>query len=292
MINDYLKDKIATIERTLDLQIPLIDSPYSLLYQAARYSLLGGGKRLRPVLVLATAEALGANENEALTAACALEMIHTYSLIHDDLPCMDDDDFRRGRPSLHKAYNEGHAVLTGDYLLTKAFDIIASDPHLSADKKVALIRQISKGSGCQGMIAGQVMDLEAEGKQIDIHLLQTIHHYKTGALIEASILCGGIAGGATHDEMNILESFGKDLGLAFQIVDDVLDVTSAKAKRGSMKGSDEANGKTTYVTLIGVENAKQKADDLLEQAINSLKGSRFEHSVLEKLATCLVKREK
>lgn len=289
---EYLQAKIHLIEERLDSFVPMSDTPYSLLYKAARYSLLGGGKRLRPVLTLATAEALGANEEQALSAACALEMVHVYSLIHDDLPCMDDDDFRRGKPSLHKAFNEGHAVLTGDYLLTRAFEVVANDPHLSADKKVRLIQQIASGAGCNGMIAGQVMDLDAEGKCIDLQMLQTIHHYKTGALIESSILCGAIVGEATVKEFDALRAFGRDLGLAFQIIDDVLDVTSGSAKRGSVNASDEVNGKTTYVTLLGVEPSQKRAEELFDRALSHLAGTRLENSRLNEIAVSLVKRDK
>lgn len=289
---EYLQAKIDLIEERLDTFVPLAKTPYSLLYKAARYSLLGGGKRLRPVLTLATAEALGVKEEQALTAACALEMVHAYSLIHDDLPCMDDDDFRRGKPSLHKAFNEGHAVLTGDYLLTRAFEVVANDPHLSAEKRVRLIQQIAKGAGCNGMIAGQVMDLDAEGKPIDLQTLQTIHHYKTGALIEASILCGAIIGDAADKEYEALRSFGKDLGLAFQIIDDVLDVTSGAAKRGSVSASDQVNGKTTYVTLLGVEPSQKRAEELFNQALSHLAGTRLENSRLNEIAVYFVKRDR
>lgn len=291
-IDDYLQAKRDTIEKALDTFVSVKDVTHSQLYQAARYSLLGGGKRLRPILALAAAEAYGAPEQYALSTACALEMIHTYSLIHDDLPCMDNDDFRRGKPSLHKAYNEGHAVLTGDYLLTKAFEVVSDDPHLDPLKKIELIQQLSKGSGCQGMVAGQVLDIEAEGKLIDLASLQRIHHYKTGALIQTSILCGAIIGNATIKERECLSAFGKEIGLAFQIVDDLLDVISIQEKRGGHVASDSANKKTTYVTLLGVDGSKQAAEGLLQSALGHLESSGLNFNNLRQIALRLVRRQK
>jgi geranylgeranyl diphosphate synthase type II len=290
-IDAYLKSKTLLVEEKLNSLIPQKQTAFASLYQAARYSLLGNGKRLRPILTIATVEVFGKSSNEALTAACALEMIHTYSLIHDDLPCMDDDDFRRGKPSLHKAFNEGHAVLTGDYLLTYAFEVIADDPILTVQQKTALISLIAKYSGCQGMIAGQVMDIQAEGKAIDLECLKQIHQYKTGALINASILAGGIIGEASNEELEIFHNFGNDIGLAFQIVDDVLDVTASEVKHGKAIASDAVNNKTTYVTLLGIEEANKTADELYERAISHLNKLKKDSSLLKALAKCLVHRQ-
>jgi geranylgeranyl diphosphate synthase, type II len=290
-IDTYLKTKKAVVEQKLDLLVQEKETPYNSLYTAARYSLLAGGKRLRPILAMATAEIFGKPDHSALSAACALEMIHTYSLIHDDLPCMDDDDFRRGKPSLHKAFGEGHAVLTGDYLLTYAFEVIANDAHLHPQQKVALISLISKNSGCQGMIAGQVMDIHAEGKNIDLESLKTIHRYKTGALINASILTGAIIGEASPVEFQLLNDFGCDVGLAFQIVDDILDVTCSEVKHGKKTASDSSNNKTTYVTVLGIDEASTTADALCKRAIGHLDQLNQDTSILKDLAKCLVYRE-
>lgn len=290
-IETYLKTKAALVEQKLNALIPEKETDYDSLYKAARYSLLAGGKRLRPILTIATAETFGKSENTTLSAACAIEMIHTYSLIHDDLPCMDDDDFRRGKPSLHKAFGEGHAVLTGDYLLTYAFEVVANDPFLHATQKVALISLIAKNSGCQGMIAGQVMDIQAEGKSLSIESLKQIHRYKTGALINASILTGAIIAEASPAEFQLLNDFGHDIGLAFQIVDDVIDVTCSEVKHGKKLASDAANDKTTYVTLLGIEKARQTADSLYLRSLSHLDGLKQDTSILKALAKCLVHRE-
>lgn len=290
-INSYLQAKKTLIEQKLDLLVPEKETPFNSLYQAARYSLLAGGKRLRPILAIATAEIFGKPDHSTLSPACALEMIHTYSLIHDDLPCMDNDDFRRGKPSLHKAFGEGHAVLTGDYLLTYAFEVIANDPNLSPQQKISLVSLVTKNCGCQGMIAGQVMDIQAEGKGIDLEILKQIHRYKTGALINASILSGAIVGEASPYEFQILNDFGMDIGIAFQIIDDVIDVTSSVAKHGKKIASDAANQKTTYVTLLGIEQARQTAENLYQSSISHLDKLKHDSSILKELAKCLVFRE-
>lgn len=264
--NEYLKQKVAFIDSHLSKLIPKEEIPYKNLFEAARYSLLAGGKRLRPILLLASAEALGADLERAISAASAVELVHTYSLIHDDLPCMDDDDFRRGKPSLHKAFSEAHAVLTGDYLLSYAFELLSSDPLLRADQKVELIAMLAKGCGGKGMIAGQVMDIEAEGKNIDQNVLQNIHRHKTGALITASVTMGGIIADADQEQLNDLSSYGDAIGLAFQIMDDVLDVKASWQKHGSTISSDMVNNKTTYVTVMGLEKAESLAKEITEGA--------------------------
>jgi geranylgeranyl diphosphate synthase type II len=286
----YLKDKALLIEDKLDALVPEKEEAFGMLFKAARYSLLGAGKRLRPVLTIATTETFGKPGEAALSAACALEMIHTYSLIHDDLPCMDNDDFRRGKPSSHKAFGEGHAVLTGDYLLTYAFEVVVNDPHLSAQQKVALIGLFAKNSGGHGMIGGQIMDIQSEGKEIGIDLLKHIHRYKTGALINASILAGGIIGEASPGELQLLNDFGQDIGLAFQIVDDVIDVTSSEIKHGKVVASDVANQKTTYVTLLGLEAAQETADVLYDRSLSHLAKIGKDTSILQALAKRLVHR--
>lgn len=290
-ITNYLKAKASLIEERLNTLIPEKEVAYSCLFKAARYSLLGAGKRLRPILTIATAETFNKSSESALSAACAIEMIHTYSLIHDDLPCMDNDDFRRGKPSLHKAFGEAQAVLTGDYLLTYAFEVIVNDSALNAQQKVALISLIAKNSGCQGMIAGQFLDIQAENQTIDLEALKYIHKYKTGALINASILAGGIIANASPKEFQLLNDFGHDLGLAFQIIDDVIDVTSSELKHGKSIASDTVNNKTTYVTLLGVKPARQAAEDLYDRALHHLQAIGIDTALLKALAKRLIYRE-
>ena len=286
----YLKEKSRLIEEELDRLVPELETPYQQLLKAARYSLMGKGKRIRPILALATVEALGGNEKQSLSAACALEMIHTYSMIHDDLPCMDDDDLRRGKPTLHKVFPEGHAVLAGDFLLTASFEILAEDPHLTPNQKIELIRILAKSSGGDGMIGGQIMDLEAEGKQIDFDRLKTIHRFKTGKMITASILFGGILANGSKASLELLEQFGEEIGLAFQIVDDILDVTASEQKHG--KASDQSNGKSTYVSLLGLKKAKEEADALLKSALAKLEALPCDASHLKQLAEFIVQRKR
>lgn len=290
--SDYMQSKNVHIESKLNELIPeKIETPCKQLFQAARYALMSGGKRLRPLLAITTAEAFGMKSEAVLSAACALEMIHTYSLIHDDLPCMDDDDFRRGKPSVHKAFTEGHAVLTGDYLLTYAFEIIARDLHLLPEQKVALINLLAKNSGGEGMIAGQVMDIEAEGRPITVNHLKHIHKHKTGAMITASVACGGIVANASPEQMDLLSRFGNDIGLAFQIIDDVIDVTASFQKHGKAVSSDSINNKSTYVTLLGLEPAKQAAQELLIQSHEKLDRLQIDCKYLRELSKRLVERE-
>lgn len=289
-IDTYFHNQVKSIEATLESLIPEKQTPYSQLFQAARYSLLAGGKRLRPILTIATAETFGSHCQLAIQPACAIEMIHTYSLIHDDLPCMDNDDFRRGKPSLHKAFTEAEAVLAGDYLLTYAFEVVARDAHLTAIQKVDLITLLAKNSGSEGMIAGQVMDIAAENTPVDLEALKHIHNHKTGALITASIEFGGIIGRASQQELNALRNFGNDIGLAFQIIDDVLDVTSPTQKRGQATSSDITNKKSTYVSLMGLNQARDAAHNLLNSGLSHLESIKHDTSTLKAIAHRLVHR--
>jgi len=289
-LDSYLKIIRNQIEDRLSVLVPEPEVACHRLFDAARYSLLGSGKRLRPILTLAVAEMFGASIEKGIDIACAIEMIHTYSLIHDDLPCMDDDDYRRGKPTLHKACGEGHAVLAGDFLLTYAFEVISTAPLLSAEQKIAIISRLAKNSGGEGMIAGQILDIEAEGKQINLDQLNQIHQYKTGALITASIEIGGMIAGATPEQLLNLRQFGQSVGLAFQIIDDLLDVTSSEEKHGKALSSDQINHKVTYVTLLGIEPARQKAEALLTQAHQLLDQLPCDSDRLHDLADCLVHR--
>lgn len=284
-IEEYIQSKAVLVQERLDTLVAEKKVPYNNLLAAARYSLLSGGKRLRPVLALATAEACGADIGQALDPACALEMVHTYSLIHDDLPCMDDDDFRRGKPSLHKAFPESHAILTGDFLLTFAFEVITKAPHLTAQQKIELISLLAKNAGAAGMIGGQVMDIEAEGKSIDIKFLQEMHERKTAALITTAFEFGGIIANVSPQHLDILSHFGREIGLAFQIIDDVIDVTSNK-------NSDVKNKKSTYVTLLGIEKARTEAYNYYNSALEKLKMLPYNTDLLAEIAELLVQRSK
>lgn len=281
-IQSYIASRSELINGELDL-LTSLPGTSKTLYEAARYSLFSGGKRLRPLLAIATAEALGCPPEIAQRPACALELIHTYSMIHDDLPCMDDDDFRRGKPTLHKVYPEGTAVLAGDFLLTLAFETLAQSPKLSADQRIHLIAQLAQAAGGHGMVAGQQLDIETEGQQLTLEELNIIHKGKTGALISAAFQFGGIIASASHDVLANLTQIGQLLGLAFQIIDDVLDVEKGY-------GSDVANAKTTYATLRGVATSKEDAQRLLQQSCALIDALPGDSATLRALAEKLVNR--
>lgn len=291
MIQRYIDERIPMIEAKLSSLVPEMAISHNILYEAARYSLLNGGKRIRPLLALATAESLGAEWQKALTPACALELVHTYSMIHDDLPCMDNDDYRRGKLSLHKQYDEGIATLAGDFLLTHAFQVLACDETLLPLQKVKLIKVLAEKSGGNGMIAGQILDLAAEKNGTDLAGLKNIHLKKTGQLIAASLECGAIAAEAQESVQAQLKEFGEEIGLAFQIIDDVIDVTNSESKHGKKQSSDQINGKATYVTLIGIEASKKLAQEHLESSIALLKSLNLEKSLLSQFAELLVNRK-
>ena len=248
------------------------DSLQGVVYQAMEYSLMAGGKRLRPVLMLEFCRMCGGDVSKYLDIACTIEMIHTFSLIHDDLPCMDNDDYRRGMPSCHKAFPENIALLAGDALNTLAFEVIAKaaiEGRISADKAVMLISVLGNAVGGEGMIGGQVIDLESEGKDISLDTLNTLQEKKTGALIEAACVMGVILGGK-FDKIPAAANYAGALGKAFQIVDDILDVTGSFEELGKPIGSDDEQGKNTYVTLIGLEESKYTADKLTQSALSYL----------------------
>lgn len=275
------------------------DLPESIR-KAMRYSLFAGGKRLRPTLVLEAAECCGLSAKKALKTAAALEMIHTYSLIHDDLPAMDDDDLRRGKPTNHKVFGEAMAILAGDGLLTKAFEAAAenaSDLRLKGKETAELIRLIAYGAGGEGMVGGQVADLAAEGmskkisKAAAAKVLEAVHRRKTGALIVASLDAGAVMAGASESKREALRSYGECIGLAFQIADDVLDVVGDKKKLGK-RGSDRDNDKLTYASLYGVDGARAKARALVEMAHAHLKGFGKKAETLHELADYIITRDK
>lgn len=290
-IKAYLEEKKSVIDNYLNFLIPEKEGPLKTLYAAARYALLGKGKRIRPILTLAVTDMFDVEPSVALTPACSLELIHTYSLIHDDLPCMDNDDFRRGKPTLHKTFPEGLALLTGDFLLTYAFEILSTSSYISSEQKVKLIEILSQRSGSHGMIGGQALDIASLNDDIDLTALQQIHELKTGALMTAAIEFGGILGGAHQTQMDLLTRFGKALGLAFQIIDDVQDVTMSEQKHGKAIPSDVTNKKNTYVSLFGLEKSKQLAFQLCQSAITELQSLPFNSSSLIQLAEFVVLRD-
>jgi geranylgeranyl diphosphate synthase type II len=295
-LDAYLKERAALIERALVQKVAESDGPSSRLFEAMRYSLLAGGKRLRPVLALAACEAVGGNIDAALGFACAIEMIHTYSLVHDDLPCMDDDDLRRGRPTNHKVYGEAMATLAGDGLLTDAFKVIARaafSPSLAVPPAVALetIAELAEAAGSDGMVGGQVIDLLGEGRPMELHELEYLHSKKTGALFVASVCGGARMGGANQPQLKALREYARALGLAFQVIDDLLDVEASTENVGKRTHKDEARGKATYPSLLGVERSRELAIELANKARQALDGFDQRAEPLRMLATFAVERK-
>jgi geranylgeranyl diphosphate synthase type II len=268
---DSLAQVAAIIEKELDKYLPPESTYPAIIYQAMRYSVLGGGKRLRAYLAVKSCEMNGGKAECAYPAACAIEMVHAYSLIHDDLPCMDNDDFRRGKPSNHKVFGEGMAVLAGDALLTRAFEVLCDAPHeLEAATRISMIKELSAAAGCAGMIGGQTIDLQSEGKVLELSELAVLDAAKTGALIKAAARMGGLAAGAGANEMCALTAYAESFGLAFQITDDILDVSGESSRLGKATGSDAKKQKATYVSHYGLEQAKALAQHEVEKACQSL----------------------
>jgi geranylgeranyl diphosphate synthase type II len=265
----YLETTRVRVEKALDGSLGP-ERPDSLR-EAMRYSLLAGGKRLRPILCLAACELAGGEANLAMPTAVALEMIHTMSLIHDDLPAMDNDDLRRGRPTNHKVYGEANAILAGDALLTRAFEMVAlRSPGVPAERLLAVVGELSLASGAPGLVGGQVVDLESEGREVDLDTLEYIHLHKTGALLRACVLSGALIAGASEPLLAALTTYARGIGLAFQIIDDILDVTASSEVLGKTAGKDLAADKTTYPKLLGLEESRRRADDLVAQAKEAL----------------------
>ncbi|UZE95545.1 (2E,6E)-farnesyl diphosphate synthase [Alkalimarinus alittae] len=270
-INNYFTLCQQLIDSTLnDWLAPSTTEPCKL-HSAIRYSVLSGGKRIRPVLVFATTEAFGQSRERALAAACAVELIHAYSLIHDDLPAMDDDDLRRGLPTCHIKYDEATAILAGDALQAMAFEILCDRGEHSAQARLDMIKTLSVASGSLGMVGGQAIDLDSVGQQISLNSLERMHNYKTGALIEASIVLGAQSTGLDNPKtLHPLQQYARAIGLAFQVQDDILDVTSNTETLGKTQGADEARNKPTYPSLLGLEGAQQKAQALHQSALTAL----------------------
>lgn len=281
------------IDRALDDCLPRGTGDPALIFEAVRYSVSAGGKRLRPILCMAAAEAVGGETEAVLPAACALEMIHTYSLIHDDLPAMDNDDFRRGKPTSHKVFGEGIAILAGDALLTEAFRLLGDRvrmPDVPPERTLQVVREIAEAAGFFGMVGGQVKDLLAEGEKVDLQTLYVIHRLKTGALILASLRAGAILAGAEEASLAPLSDYGRRIGLAFQIVDDILNVEGDPALLGKGTGSDAARGKVTFPALMGVEASRARAEELIREALASLKAFDERAAPLRAIARHILER--
>jgi geranylgeranyl diphosphate synthase type II len=290
-LNNFLATRTEAVNRALDQFLPSEKTKPATIHKAMRYSLFAGGKRMRPAVLLAAAAACGGSEKDALPLACAVECIHTYSLVHDDLPCMDDDDLRRGRPTSHKVYGEGIAVLAGDALLTIAFEILAQAPATSRYKTAALIHELANAAGSKWLIAGQVMDLEGEGKKVTAAQLKFIHQAKTAALLTSAIRLGAMSANATPARLQNLTDFGQALGLAFQVIDDILDVTQSTEKLGKTAGKDVAATKATYPAIFGLEHSREEAKRLTEAAREALKPFGEKGARLREMADYLLARE-
>lgn len=292
--NLFKKEYADLIDQMMAQLLPDKETYPSIIHEAMQYSLFAGGKRFRPILCLCAAEAVGGTKELVLPAACALELVHTYSLIHDDLPGMDNDDYRRGKLTNHKVYGEAIAILAGDGLLTLAFEWIAdmaTKEQIPAENILAAIRELAAVSGVMGMVGGQVADVISENKTPTKELLEYIHAHKTGALIKGSVLIGGILAGADEKEKQILTIYGENLGLAYQITDDILDIVGDEAKIGKPVGSDKRNNKATFPSLYGLENSYKMAELAIDRALAAIKDLKGDIKKLEYLAQSLIDRE-
>lgn len=278
-----IQNELASLIKQLEIPASLKDS--------MDYSLQAGGKRIRPILLLAVVHELGGSHPDAIKVAAAIEMIHTYSLIHDDLPSMDNDDLRRGMPTNHKVYGEAVAILAGDALLTYSFGVVARLQHVSSDDKIRLIDLMSVSAGAEGMVGGQVLDIEGEEKKLSLEELEQVHRLKTGALLTYSILAGAILGGATPEQILEFSKFGEHIGLAFQIQDDILDVTGTSQELGKTAGKDESSEKSTYPGLLTLPKAKEKLDYHASEALSAIRSLGGNMQLLEELTALIVKRK-
>ena len=291
--SQYLSEGKKLIDERMLSFLPQGKAYPESIHEAMRYSLLAGGKRLRPVLVMAAAEAVGGDRNTILPFAIAAELIHTYTLIHDDLPALDNDDLRRGKPTNHKVFGEAIAILAGDALLTQAFIIMTRAAGMETVPPECILKathEMAGALGSTGMIGGQVVDLESEGKRVNSETLEYIHIYKTGFLIRACIRCGGVLSQASKGQLSSLSSFGAHIGLAFQIIDDILDITGDQEKLGKDIGSDLTKNKATYPALYGLEESKRKAEELVEESIDCLNEFDDRADPLREIARFFVQR--
>lgn len=291
-LQDYLKERSRWIDRGLRKFLPPPGTRPATIHRAMHYSLFAGGKRIRPILCLAAAEACGGNPVEALPLACAVECIHTYSLVHDDLPAMDNDDFRRGRPTCHKVFGEGIAVLAGDALLTVAFEIAAQSRGWPRYPHRQLILELARAAGSRQLIAGQVADLESEGRSIPLRDLRFIHERKTSALLCCAVRLGGMSANCTPKQLDALTRFGTHVGLAFQVIDDILDITQTTEKLGKTAGKDLKARKATYPALVGLERSRQIAEQLTRKAFAALEPFGRRAAALHALAEYLLRRDR
>jgi len=289
----YLKRRQRWVNDGLKRWVPAVNEFPPQIHEAVHYSLFAGGKRLRPILALAGAEAVGGRARDALPLACALELIHTYSLIHDDLPAMDNDDLRRGKPTSHRVFGEALAILAGDALLTEAFRLMARTDLMTRVPVQRILRamgQVAQAAGPQGMVGGQALDILTQGKKIEPHLLEYIHSHKTGALIAAAVSAGAILGGASAREYRALKGYGEKLGLAFQIVDDLLDVQGDAGKLGKAVRKDQLQEKATYPAFFGVSASRSQAEGLVQEAVADLRSLNRRADPLREIAQFVIKR--
>jgi geranylgeranyl diphosphate synthase, type II len=287
----YLAARAAEVDAALDAFLPKAKEKPATIHAAMRYTIFAGGKRLRPILCLAAAEACGGDPEAAIPPACAVEVLHTYSLVHDDLPCMDDDDLRRGRPTCHKVYGEGMAVLTGDALLTEAFLMLAQTQPAKRYPVGSYVAELALTGGSTKLIGGQVMDLEGEGNKLTKAQLVKIHEAKTAALLTTSIRLGAMTANATDKQLEALSIFGRALGLAFQVIDDILDVTASTEVLGKTAGKDAAVEKATYPAILGLEKSRKEAAKLTKEAMDALLPFGKKAQRLREIAEYLLKRE-
>ncbi len=292
MFKKLWRQRVELVEADLIRELHRTKSLDEKLLQAMEYSLMAGGKRLRPILLMAAADSINGNGEKFITVADALEMIHTYSLIHDDLPAMDDDDYRRGKLTNHKVFGEAMAILAGDALLTLAFEVVLRQRDVAPEILTAVLREIGTAAGMSGMVGGQVIDLRSEGVKIDLATLKRMHMGKTGALFKAAIRSGAILAQAPDEKLNALTRYAENFGLAFQITDDILDVTGDEKILGKATGSDAKNFKSTYVTLTSLDDAKRYAQAAVDEALNALENFGTEADFLRELVQYLITREK
>ena len=292
-LTEFLDTVRRKTDATLEQMVPRSDVEPARLHEAMRWSLFAGGKRIRPAILMAVGRTFGAADDRLARTSAAVEMIHTYSLIHDDLPSMDDDDMRRGQPTCHKQFGEATAILAGDCLQTLAFKTIADDEGLSCEMRIKLISLIADAAGTPaGMVAGQQLDLDAEGKTLGIDEIETIHRGKTGAIISASALAGAIIGEASAEEQNCIEQYASNLGLLFQTTDDLLDVTEQSETLGKTAGKDISSGKATYPSHLGMERALAMADQIRSQAVSALLPINYDTTLLQMLADMILNRKR
>ncbi|MBQ7704073.1 MAG: polyprenyl synthetase family protein [Selenomonadaceae bacterium] len=292
LFKNLWKNRAALVEKNLLVELNKNPALEKKLFDAMKYSLMSGGKRLRPILLMAAADAVKVNGENFLTAASAIEMIHAYSLIHDDLPAMDNDDYRRGKLTNHKVFGEATAILAGDALLTLAFEVLTRQENVSPEILLKVIKEFSTAAGAAGMVGGQSIDLESEGKKISMSTLQKMHLGKTGALFKAAIRSGAILAGANSMQLDALTIYAEKFGLAFQITDDILDVIGDEKNLGKPVGSDAKNNKSTYVTLTSIDTAKNLAQAAVDDAVDALKNFGAEADFLRELVKYLLGRNK